>query len=122
MRIAGIAVGRLLIQILVSLEALLATEQHEGNEFRWQNLNSLPESHFTDGVNALKPEGGFEPWSNSGSFEIMVSETQLFFCSCEGSCTEFLPVAVISCSEVCALEANEGKELKGKIYRDICHI
>lgn len=44
-----------------------------------------------------------------------------FFCS-EGSCTEFLPVAVISCSEVCALEANEGKELKGKIYRDICHI
>lgn len=61
MRIAGMAVGRLLIQILVSLEALLSTEQHEGNEFRWQNLNSLPESHFTDGVNALKPEGGFEP-------------------------------------------------------------
>lgn len=60
-RIARMAVGRLFIQILVSLEALLATEQHEGNEFRWQNLNSLPESHFTDRVNALKPEGGFEP-------------------------------------------------------------
>lgn len=60
-RIARMAVGRLFIQILVSLEALLATEQHEDNEFRWQNLNSLPESHFTDRVNALKPEGGFEP-------------------------------------------------------------
>lgn len=40
------AVGRLFIQILVSLEALLTTEMHEGNKFRWQNLNSLLESHF----------------------------------------------------------------------------
>lgn len=30
---------------------------------------------------------------------------------------EFLSVAVISCSEVYALEAKEGKELKGKMYR-----
>lgn len=77
---------------------------------------------LTDGVHALKPKGGFEPWSRSSSFEIMVSETQLGFCSWERSCMEFLPVAVISCSEVYALEANERKELKGKIYRDICHI
>lgn len=35
---------------------------------------------------------------------------------------EFLPVAVISCSEVYALEGNKGKELKGEIYGDICHI
>lgn len=77
---------------------------------------------LADGVHGLKPEGGFEPWSNSSSFEIMVSETQLIFCSWERSCTEFLPGAVISCSEVYALEAKEGKELKGKIYRDICHV